>query len=165
MCDVIDKVAKCLKSMQQDSCLRFPVSGSVLYLTTVWRESQPITGFCLTKHSDDTHTAILMFAAGALDWFIVKDPSHGDKTIFEVNWNRLHCIILLCIALRQDWIESYQTDCLKYIIGALNYCPYIEVHIESVTEGEIHSLRREFCGPESPVSVDENENVSSCTLL
>lgn len=92
------------------------------------------------------HMWMLLWSVGVLDVFIQIHPS----STFEVNCNKLHWITLSCIALRQAWIEPYQTSCLKYIIGALNYWVYIEAHIESVRGGEIRSPGRELaCGPES----------------
>ena len=121
------------------------------------------------SHSLVWHTysgSVLLYSVGVLDWFTLKDPSNSDKTILEVNWNKLHCIRLLCIAPRQARIESYQTDCLKYIRGALNYWVYIEVHIESVTGGEIHSPeKRSRISSWLPDAADEDENVFSRNAL
>lgn len=78
--------------------------------------------------------------------FIQKLPSDSDESLFEVNCNKLLGIILLRIALRQGWIESYQTSCLEYMRCSVLW----SVHIESVTEGDVRSARRELaCCPKS----------------
>lgn len=105
--------------MLWDYCLRSSYV-SVMDLTAVLTESQPITSFSRTKDTHDTHTVMPLCSPGALVLCFVKRLSHNDKSAFEVNCTKLYLILFQCTAVRQAWIESYQCTGLKYTIGALN---------------------------------------------
>lgn len=121
-------------------------SSSELYHKAVSMDSDPITLPNLKANMTE------LCSLGSLVWFVGRDPSNSDKTIFEFSCNTFQCITLLCIALRQGAIESLQSDCFKHIICWLNYSIYIQVHIEFVSEREIYNPTIEFrCvyGPQS----------------
>lgn len=80
--------------------------------------------------------------------FIQKLPSDSDKNLFEVNCNKL---ALYCCVLHWDRAElNHIKLAASNIWGALYYGVCIRVHIESVTEGDVRSARRELaCCPKS----------------